>query len=935
MLWISGKPGTGKSTLMEFARRSANENTNNGDKLVLSFYFHGRGTHLQKTFIGLLRSLLHQLLMRSRSLRSRFESVFKSKQMVQGQPGLDWVWHVRELQDLLAAAFEEVVTLRDVEIFIDALDECGEDTAKKLVAYFEILTSRMTRKGTWHLCFSCRRYPVLNITGGSEICVEEENSSDISAHIWGALQNCSEIRPQLAPEIARRSSGVFQWVSLVVPLVIRLHTGGMTTNVLLARLQDVPRDLISLYREIVTDINVQDRSRALYLFQWICFCERPLEVRELRKALNSDGWAVYGSLGEKKEARQLFDSGNDDQSTAKAVNFLSGGLVEVMYWSSDDDDQYSPKDIVQLAHQSVKDFMIEEGLELLAPRSSFQIVGSAQHRLSRSCMVYAFATQAQHPNFVVPGFFQETAWGRREADENDSFYGYAIEFSMVHAEQAEKHDIAQEDILDILCPTPYESDDAFRNKRAYLTAISKRYFMDGPAEGHPPIIHIMAQFNIFSVVNRMVETTTDINERDKHGMTALHRCAENGSLEAVRFLLQHGADDSFRDNFGKVPLHRACFRSRERNVKVLSGNARSQNARDMNGLTPLHDSILAILQGDSKLCWAPTETSTALIHSTLLSEHDTRPMRNEGQELLETIKTLLRQGSKLDARDTFGRTPLHLAVTRQLEAVTRYLLALDEIDVNATDAKGYTPLLTAAQLGAFESVRLLIKQNKVDLDHKADDGRTLLSYMVEYKVYHIEGFISSLIARREVNADWADRLGRTPLSYACSHGIYGTIKILLTCDGVDPGVKDICGRTPLSYFCSRFKGLHSYQYDSFEYLKSREDHDYQEILELLFSRSKYDLELKDQRGRSLLSYAAEVGNWHLVKYLMTKDNTLCLSRDATDKTPTRWAYIGRNPDLGNWLQEKSPRHLMASSEEIGGPGQRHTRYDKRGALWFG
>lgn len=67
MYWISGKAGSGKSTLM--ARIVKDKRTfeeldfwRNGDELeVLSFFFWRAGSDLQKSIRGLLRSLLYQL----------------------------------------------------------------------------------------------------------------------------------------------------------------------------------------------------------------------------------------------------------------------------------------------------------------------------------------------------------------------------------------------------------------------------------------------------------------------------------------------------------------------------------------------------------------------------------------------------------------------------------------------------------------------------------------------------------------------------------------------------------------------------------------------------------------------------------------------------------------------------------------------------------
>src|ERR1700730_14373799 len=64
LLWIKGKPGAGKSTLMKYAFRQFKtiaEKTSTGEILV-SFFFHGRGSELQNSLLGLFRSILHQLL---------------------------------------------------------------------------------------------------------------------------------------------------------------------------------------------------------------------------------------------------------------------------------------------------------------------------------------------------------------------------------------------------------------------------------------------------------------------------------------------------------------------------------------------------------------------------------------------------------------------------------------------------------------------------------------------------------------------------------------------------------------------------------------------------------------------------------------------------------------------------------------------------------
>lgn len=65
MYWVSGKPGSGKSTLMEYTfdddRFHEGRKSWAGSRLLVtaSFFSWNAGTELQKSLEGMLRSLLH------------------------------------------------------------------------------------------------------------------------------------------------------------------------------------------------------------------------------------------------------------------------------------------------------------------------------------------------------------------------------------------------------------------------------------------------------------------------------------------------------------------------------------------------------------------------------------------------------------------------------------------------------------------------------------------------------------------------------------------------------------------------------------------------------------------------------------------------------------------------------------------------------------
>lgn len=59
LLWIKGKPGAGKSTLMAFLHDKLQIPQDDRPDIRLDFFFTARGTEMQRTPLGMLRSLLN------------------------------------------------------------------------------------------------------------------------------------------------------------------------------------------------------------------------------------------------------------------------------------------------------------------------------------------------------------------------------------------------------------------------------------------------------------------------------------------------------------------------------------------------------------------------------------------------------------------------------------------------------------------------------------------------------------------------------------------------------------------------------------------------------------------------------------------------------------------------------------------------------------
>ncbi|KAL1634763.1 hypothetical protein SLS56_002165 [Neofusicoccum ribis] len=360
-------------------------------ELVASFFIHGRGFPLQKTLIGLYRALLSALLGHFPDHISQLtERVEEKERQFGSYERQKWEWNESELQKFLFSFLLKASTSRHVVIYIDALDECGAETAQKLLAYLRQLIASAEQQGSHvRICFSSRHYPILGLENVPTIYVEDRNDQDIRRVVRNGLQDIdSSKRHQIENEIVAKAQGGFQWAVLVLDKAVQLNRRGINAQTIHEEISAIPAELNQLYSDLINISDAHERQQTKKLFQWVLCAQRPLKIEELREALAIDADAAYASITDLRASKDYCDSVPDAE---RRIKDLSRGLIEIrerkvlamVVW-----DENAIRE-AQFIHQSVADFLIRNGQTAQDLFASAQTpLGIGHSEISRSCSLY-------------------------------------------------------------------------------------------------------------------------------------------------------------------------------------------------------------------------------------------------------------------------------------------------------------------------------------------------------------------------------------------------------------------------------------------------------------------------------------------------------------------------------------------------------------------
>ncbi|KAK4151838.1 hypothetical protein C8A00DRAFT_45022 [Chaetomidium leptoderma] len=423
--WITGNPASGKSTLMKFICTQDQVQTHlrawSGENRLLtcSVYLWNPGSSGQKSQVGLLSTIFHQLLRQRpdlcRVVASRRYLYFQLAGTDSPDPP-DWT--VEELRSCIALFVSQIEGSTDrLAIFVDGLDEY-EGNLENLVSFLKQLHHGHKVK----LCVSSRPWNVFKdeFRTYPSLRMELLTKPDIEKYVrtrMGSSPAFQELRKlysasvdKLEFQIIGKADGVFLWVVLVVEKVIATARENNDLREIWTVFDSLPPGLEELYTSMRGRLDPTHREGAarMYqlLFRWNEILDRAFDAIEFWMAINChDPTEVQPCLPEDQVPDML-------PMLERRMAGATGGVLQVFGVDPPGGDPLPPSQraSVGFLHRTAFDWL--QGM-----RSSIVNDGPASYdpglaltsvfvsRLNRRSLVYKFPVRTNRSTVSIADLF--------------------------------------------------------------------------------------------------------------------------------------------------------------------------------------------------------------------------------------------------------------------------------------------------------------------------------------------------------------------------------------------------------------------------------------------------------------------------------------------------------------------------------------------------
>ncbi|KAK0620578.1 hypothetical protein B0T14DRAFT_457672 [Immersiella caudata] len=762
-LWVKGKPGTGKSTLMKQAVRRAKLREKTEAIVIGAFFFSARGTILERSPRGMMLTLCRDLFDRDDDFKTHVIRHYKSQWELHPDRGMAevptagwWSPDEEELQNLFMSGLScRPNSAPPVVLFIDALDECEGNGARGVVRYLvTLLEAAETAGQRLELCLSSRHYPTITTARSVDIFVEDGNPDDILLYIRSKIPN--GIMPDsravdiLRNLILEKSSGIFLWVVMVIDDVLRDVDEGKAASEIEQSLEEVPGDLLPLFSTLIGTIRPNERPAAVRLIQWILLSNTAIPLKSLHAILVcSDDTIQTLNAGYGEQPRNSLELSLvwdiDLERMKRNICSISRGLIEVKV------DRLGTH-IVQFIHESVREFFFTEG-HLLFQSPNFLNIG-------RLMIIKTLAHALCLPRLIKSHRLFDQSQGSR--------FGASLDIEFLWYLAAEKlRQQAIEARQNVMLPVPIihlagrvtailARRGASSQRRPRWRSLLREAEQVAQVRGHGMGPHIECDNQLTSCAVTLALACSRLVSALEHNQSVENSSSIAGFpfpvLEATHM---DWKTPPYSNHDG---IQAAYFGSSDTPFELQLRQRKEHEAvaklRRLASIVPKLD--LADNEGNTVLHTASWLGMTAIVKMLLdygcspnvLNYYEMSPLLLACQYgHLEVVRLLLEAGADPGMRGPEGYTPLHLAVESSNSGVVD-LLITHGADILATDSHRSTPLHVASKFQACERVKNALIRVGADRDAVDKDFLTPIQISLFY------GFSDGLIiSGAHINGD--------------------------------------------------------------------------------------------------------------------------------------------------------------------------------------
>ncbi|KAN0102137.1 hypothetical protein V8E51_012647 [Hyaloscypha variabilis] len=555
--WISGKAGSGKSTLMKYILENQATVRNlaiwakDSKPYIANFFFWNSGTKLQKSQPGLLRALLYDVLRQIPELTPIVLPQHWAKIYFSECRSMDYAknesWPMRTLLQAWKTLISQEVISVKICLFIDGLDEY-EGAGFDLVNLFDSTAISPNIK----ICASSRPEIVYQdaFANSPGLRLQDMTKSDIQLYIKDRLVSHKKMQDLIAKEpfkaqelineIQESANGVFLWVEIVVTSLISGLGNLDHISDLRRRLRLLPKSLEKLFEHMISKVDEAYIEESSQLFKLVIdgtlraadYQENEATlptILELSFALSSDSRNAETVEVDSMSVDQIFErcENMDVRLTSRC-----GGLLETQKkWNLGSPPRVTPDSVVGYLHRTVGDFLnLQKTRRILDDQAGPTFNPATQ--ILKSCI-----SQLN----VLPSLPGTRGLGT----------SFLINRALCFAKRAEEETKEAQDALLMAL------DEIIRSRALEIDKGDIIWFETEVAEGSNRMLRVAIRRNLYQYIRSTLSTQRDLGMKPDAALltcalTPISSSEQLQSLPIITTLLEFGADPNHRYN-GTTP----------------------------------------------------------------------------------------------------------------------------------------------------------------------------------------------------------------------------------------------------------------------------------------------------------------------------------------------------------------------------------------------